>query len=114
MLGRVPGLANAPAAGVAVEPQELRRQGMQALRELLARLGDRGQIVIWIDDAQWGDSDSALLMRELLRAPDAPQVLIVLSYRNDEPSAGLLVEALRGEDHIPHHHVDVAPLYTER
>ena len=38
----------------------------------------------------------------------------MLSYRNDEPSAGLLVEALRGEDHIPHHHVDVAPLYTER
>src|SRR5262249_36918509 len=93
VLGRVPGLAQAPAVGLAVEPQELRRQGIQALRELLARLGDRHQLVLWIDDAQWGAGDSALVLRQLLRPPDAPRLMVILSYRSDESTGAPLVEA---------------------
>jgi eukaryotic-like serine/threonine-protein kinase len=110
VLGRVPALAHKPTVGLAVEPQELRRQGIQALRELLARLSDRKPVTLWIDDAQWSDGDSALLIRELLRPVDAPRMLVVLSYRSGDASGAPIVEATAAEDRVAHHRIDLAPL----
>jgi len=66
-----------------VEPPEARRLGILSLRELIAKLATQRTLVLWIDDCQWADSESLDLLRVLFAAPNAPAVLLLLSYRTD-------------------------------
>ncbi|HMI93457.1 MAG TPA: serine/threonine-protein kinase, partial [Polyangiales bacterium] len=73
-------LAVLPPRGDAVHDRQ-RAEG--ALRELFSRLSARRPVVIWIDDLQWGDLDSAGIIKGWLQRADLP-VLLLLSYRADE------------------------------
>ena len=80
VLGRVAAFRGAPVRE-AKEAQELRRRAVQGLRELLGRMSDRAPVVVVIDDAQWGDDDSAQVLDEVLRPPTRPRVLLVVVAR---------------------------------
>lgn len=76
------------------DPHEQRRLAIAALRELLATLSTLAPIVIHIDDLQWGDTDSAALLADVLRPPSPPPVLLVASYRDDSEQVGPFIERL--------------------
>ena len=79
-----------------LDPLSLRRRAFDALRDLLSRLASRQPLVMWIDDLQWADADSVVLLDELLRRPHAPAMLTVLCFRSEETAEKPFLQALLG------------------
>ncbi|HEX9282703.1 MAG TPA: protein kinase [Gemmatimonadales bacterium] len=88
VLGRVDQVWEAPATEQHVQdPVQLRRRAFTALRGLLARISASKPIVIHIDDLQWSDADSMLLLEDLLGPPAPPAVLLLASFRDEDIAA---------------------------
>ena len=66
------------------DPAVLRQRAFAALRELLTRMSRRQPLVVYIDDLHWGDGDSAVLLEELLRPPEAPPIFTIACLRTEE------------------------------
>lgn len=95
-----PVLRRVPAIDLVVEqpvddPQSLRRLAFASLRELLTLLAARRPIALFVDDAQWGDIDSAALLLELLQPPAAAHLLLVMTYRDEEEKTSPFLSELR-------------------
>ncbi|MBV8729378.1 MAG: protein kinase, partial [Acidobacteriia bacterium] len=96
----------------AMDRQDLRQAAFASLRETMRRLAKHYKLVLYIDDLQWGDADSAALLSELLRQPDAPALLFIGSYRSEYEDSPCL-RALLAEGSaraVAHQRIDVGVL----
>ena len=96
VLQRVDAIERAPALEHAPEdPPELRNRAFAALRALFTAIGATRPLVVALDDLQWADADSLALIGELVRAPDAPRLLLVATMRaSDDAAPRALAERL--------------------
>jgi len=69
------------------DPVQMRRRAFAALRELFRRISARRPVLLHVDDLQWGDADSILLLEYLLAPPSPPPILLVACFRSEEISA---------------------------
>lgn len=114
VLRRVETVAMAPRRRMEMpNQQELRLRAFRALRELLSRLGDRMTLVLAIDDLQWGDQDSMALLTDLLRPPDPPVLLLLLSFRTDDGEKSSALRGFRDAQQSMADSVDVRQLTVE-
>ncbi|MBI2395699.1 MAG: protein kinase [Deltaproteobacteria bacterium] len=99
-----------------VDPTTERTRGRDALRELLGRSTDKRPVVVIVDDLQWGDTDSAQLLADVVRGPSAPALLFVGAARDGEertPFLHRLRELLRtpgARAHVDFTEVTLGPL----
>ncbi len=86
----------APVTG---ESETERYRLFEAVVGLLTAIADSAPILLALDDLQWADRPTLLLLRHLARAPDPDRLLIFVAYRQieSEPSgfAGALADLRR-------------------
>ncbi len=94
--------------GARADPRDRRQRIFAALKGLLSGVADQAPLVVAIDDLQWADADSLALLDELLRPPDAPVMLLLVSMRQNAAVRGLPGAIARGAERI-----ELAPLPLE-
>jgi serine/threonine protein kinase len=81
VLRTVVALFGGASAEESVDPSQRRVKLFEGVRELFVRLAERLPLVLVVDDLQWSDADSLALLRELVRPPDAPGLLLLATAR---------------------------------
>jgi hypothetical protein len=111
-LGRIPRLAAGAAAAPAQEedPLTLRQRALEALQVLLGHVSCGAPLVLFVDDLQWADSDSAQLLRELLSSA-RPGLLFVGTARSEDQTSSAMFRVLRdGAAAMPLEFMKLGPL----
>jgi eukaryotic-like serine/threonine-protein kinase len=111
VLKRVPAIAET-SWDSELDARELRARAFEALRSLLGSLARQRPVVLYIDDAHWGDPDSALLLLALVRPPDPPPLLLLMTIRAEEADRSELLRDLRDgwPDDVEDRDVAIGPL----
>lgn len=89
VLRRIEPIARSPRPPLEkLDPVVLRTRLFAGMRDLFGKVARSVRLVLMIDDLQWADADSLAMLAEVLRAPDAPPLLLVSTVRaasQDEP-----------------------------
>jgi predicted ATPase len=82
VMQRVEAVASAPLESLEnLDVQEQRKRMFRVLRELMATMAERQPLVLVIDDFQWADPDSLVLLDEIAHPETAPRLLLVATAR---------------------------------
>ncbi len=110
VLARVPAIAMASRVEAVEDPQLLRTRAFAALRELLKNFAARQPLVLVLDDLQWVDDNTTLLLSDLMRPPDPPALLLLLSCR---PEGIERLQRLVAQMAVRSAHLELGPLGEE-
>lgn len=98
-----------------VDSRQVRNRAFAALRELLTSIGHSTPVILFVDDLQWGDADSASAVAEIVAPPEAPAVMLLGSFRSDEAEdSPFLNEWNSGEIVIRQSTIDVSALTRQQ
>jgi eukaryotic-like serine/threonine-protein kinase len=75
------GLDATPSSALPADPQQLKREIFDAVRDLLAAAAKRRPVVLWLDDLHWADALSVQLVSYLFTTAPNARLLIVCSFR---------------------------------
>jgi class 3 adenylate cyclase/tetratricopeptide (TPR) repeat protein len=94
-----------------LSPEALQQRITEAAEDLLAGLGERQAVVAALEDLQWADASSLLLLERLLQVSERSAVLVVLTMRPERDSAAWALRQVI-ERSIPHRmrEIDLQPL----
>ena len=81
-----------------VDERQAKFRAFAAFLELLANVSKQKPLLIFVDDLQWGDADSASIIFNVLASEVSPQVLFLGSYRSDEAEESEFLKAWSGLD----------------
>jgi serine/threonine protein kinase len=100
------------------EPLAQRQRAFRALKEMFCRVADLDPLIVFVDDVQWSDVDSARLLGELITGADRPAMLLICSYRGGDtahsPGLQALLETIRSASSELHlHDISVGTLTAE-
>lgn len=100
------------------DPIEIRRRAADALAEVLTRVAARRPVVLALDDLQWADLDSVLLLESVLLRRHAPPVALLGSHRegaeaNRAPLTHLLA-SLDAAEELDVQRFSIGPLSEEQ
>ena len=110
----VPEVAAVSVDFAARDQRAVRERAITAFQQFLSRLRRRAPLVIWLDDLQWSDEESALLLSRVLAGSDPVPLLLIASYRSEPEGKAPLLDALLPEPGMPAPVVlDVGPLARE-
>jgi hypothetical protein len=70
------------------------RRALAGVKQLLSRLAHYVRLVIYVDDLQWGDTDSVPLLAELIGRPSIP-VLFIATFRSEELDSSPVLRVLQ-------------------
>lgn len=92
-LNRVFAIGNCPQiSSEIIDPREMQRRAFLVLRDILRRIRENAPLVVAVDDMQWTDKDSLLLLESILGTGDTPPLLLVLSSRIAEGNSQLQLD----------------------
>ena len=97
---------------VGLDDKQIRNLAFNAFAELLTNIGQIVPVIMFVDDLQWGDADSAEVLLNILSPPSPLPVLFLGSYRSDEMDDSPFLDQWKSNssNSSDPHHINVEPL----
>jgi len=114
VLRMVPDVGDAGRAPALAEDHDVRRHAFEGLAALLMALAATQPVIVFIDDLQWGDAESAERLAAVMALPSASGVLLLGTCRAEETETPFFTSwsaTQHGQhEHGQWHDIDLAPL----
>jgi hypothetical protein len=86
---------------VPVSGEKLTRRAAGELAAILFATAAGRPVVMMLDDAQWGDYQSALFLQRIFTAASSQRLVLIAAYREEDWKTSLLLQTLANAEPAP-------------